>query len=230
METLRIQRAEKKRQREEAARLKKEGAALINERIARTYDSDVENALSNNALYHECERKLKVQEWKQAILEVQKIANPEEHFKAHLRLTNPMPGTLGVVRGAKFNQLVFERLGAIKDRLGSPGDYSLVREQDDDDHETPARPDWSLTHTPTGRKINGLNQVDLWNGGHQNDRAKLYLKQTPSDTYKLILVIANKTTVTDVKNKKGATFAKGFEEDTLCYLGDLERIVRAFFA
>jgi hypothetical protein len=215
---------------EEDTRRMKESAALINERIMRTYDPVVEAALTNEALYHECETKPKVQEWKKSILDIHKIMDPEEHFKAHLHLTNPMPGTLGVVRGNRFNHIVFERLLAIRERLDSPDEYILVREKDDEHRETPARPDWSITHVQTGRCINGLNQVDVWNGGHQNDRAELYIKkQTSTDTYKLLSVIANKTTVTNIKNKKGETFSKGFERDTLCYVGDLERIVRAFF-
>jgi hypothetical protein len=222
----------KKAEKKALSDAKKASVEEINAQIVRTHVPEVENALTDTMLYAACETKTKVQEWRQAVLNImQTITDPDEHLKAHMRLTNPMPGTLGLVRGIAFNTIVLERLEKIVATFSTPADYVLVAETDDDEHDTPARPDWTLTHTPSGRRINGMNQVDLWNGGHQNDRAELYVKkQTPTSAYKLLSVIANTTTISDINSKKGKLFVKGFGDDTLCYLGDLERVVRTFFA
>ena len=92
-------------------------------------------------------------------------------------------------------------------------------------------PDWYIHDKFTNKTIVGMNQVDLWGGGHQTNRASKYLDEKYNTrNYKIICVVANETKVDNYKSKKYNIFNTGFKNDTLCYLGNLKNIVKRFFA
>ena len=75
-----------------------------------------------------------------------------------------------------------------------------------------------------------MNQVDLWNGGQQINRGSKYLINNKHNNKlcKLLCVVCNNIQF-KTKNKAYALFNAGFTNNTLCYLGNLEKIIKEYF-
>jgi len=138
------------------------------------------------------------------------------------------PGSKGTVRGKKFNTVVENyiiNMNLVNTR------YEVGFERKNTLFPTDEIPDWYIHDTLTNKIIIGMNQVDLWGGGAQYNRASKYIcEKNNTETYKLLCVVANETNVTSYKCKKYNIFNTGFKNDTLCYLGNLKNIVKRFFA
>lgn len=69
-------------------------------------------------------------------------------------------------------------------------------------------------------------------GGQQINRGFKYLfnNSLNNENNKLLCVICNKILFTSNKNKSFKLFKKGFENNTLCYLGNLQNIIKMHFA
>jgi hypothetical protein len=76
-------------------------------------------------------------------------------------------------------------------------------------------PDWIIKNNLNNKIIIGMNQLDLWNGGHQLNRGFKYLN---NDNYKIICVICNYIQLKSNKNKIYKLFDIGFSNYTLCYI------------
>ena len=76
-----------------------------------------------------------------------------------------------------------------------------------------------------------MNQLDLWGGGQQINRGSKYLVNNKHNTKKskLLCVVCNKIKLKSNKNKAYKLFKIGYENDTLCYLKNLESIINKFF-
>ena len=76
-----------------------------------------------------------------------------------------------------------------------------------------------------------MNQLDLWKGGHQINRGSKYLENNihNNDNSKLLCVICNEIQFKNNKNKAYKLFQIGFENNTLCYLNNLEKIIKSYF-
>lgn len=73
-----------------------------------------------------------------------------------------------------------------------------------------------------------MNQLDLWSGGQQSNRATKYLNMKfKNDSVKLLCVIANPIVIHNI-NKIYQLFDLGFRNDTLCYPNGIERIIINF--
>ncbi len=148
------------------------------------------------------------------------------------------PGTKGVIRGNKFNLIIKEHivnlqlsdLFEIKFECNIPTHlYSSY-----DIQEISEIPDWYILEKSTNKILIGMNQLDLWEGGHQTNRAFKYLNYNNNDQVKLVCVVCNKIKITDrktkgEKNKKYKIFNIGFLNNTLCYIKGLETIIKEFF-
>ena len=79
--------------------------------------------------------------------------------------------------------------------------------------------------------IIGMNQLDLWNGGQQSNRGSKYLidNKYNTKTSKLLCVVCNKIQFKSNKNKAYKLFEVGFENNTLCYLNNLQSIIYSYF-
>ena len=75
-----------------------------------------------------------------------------------------------------------------------------------------------------------MNQLDLWNGGHQLNRGYKYLidNKHNNKNSKLLCVICNDIQIKS-KNKIYKLFEIGFENNTLCYINNLQNIIYSFF-
>jgi len=91
-------------------------------------------------------------------------------------------------------------------------------------------PDWYIFEKETNKIIIGMNQLDLWNGGHQLNRGYKYLidNKYNNKNSKLLCVICNEIQFKS-KNKVYKLFEVGFENNTLCYINNLQNIIYSFF-
>lgn len=76
-----------------------------------------------------------------------------------------------------------------------------------------------------------MNQLDLISGGHQLNRGYKYLidNKHNNKTSKLLCVICNETQFKTNKNKAYKLFEIGFQNNTLCYINNLQNIITSYF-
>ena len=76
-----------------------------------------------------------------------------------------------------------------------------------------------------------MNQLDLFGGGQQLNRGYKYLIDNKHNTEKskLLCVICNKIKFVNNKNKAYKLFEVGFQDDTLCYIKNIESIINKYF-
>lgn len=134
------------------------------------------------------------------------------------------PSVKSAVRGAEFNRLVKEFLLDLK----LPKYFDIQFEKPL--AKISERPDWYII--ANGKTLIGMNQMDLWGGGHQLNRGDKYINQIPlSDNERLICVVCNKI---DISNKRRTTkvfqiVEKGIRTNAICYLGGLKKLIYEYF-
>ena len=137
-------------------------------------------------------------------------------------------GTKGVIRCNKFNSIVKKfiiNLGLDIER------FEICFEKKCEIHFTSEIPDWYILEKSTNKIIIGMNQLDLTSGGHQINRGYKYLidNKHNSKNSKLLCVICNEMYFKSKKNKAYKLFKTGFENNTLCYLNNLQSIIENYF-
>jgi hypothetical protein len=138
------------------------------------------------------------------------------------------PGTKGVIRGNKFNNIVKNYILKINLDINK---FEICFEKQSILSKTNEIPDWYILEKINNKLLIGMNQLDLWNGGQQLNRGYKYLINNinNNENTKLICVICNKIKITNNKNKIYKLFNTGFENNTLCYLNNLENIIKKYF-
>lgn len=139
------------------------------------------------------------------------------------------PGTKGVIRGNKFNRIIKDFI--ININLDS-NRFEVCFEKKCDSHFTNEIPDWYILEKHTNKAIIGMNQLDLWGGGQQLNRGFKYLKNSEHNNpnCKLLCVVSNEIQFKSDKNKAFTLFQIGFQNNTLCYLNNLENIIKSYFS
>jgi hypothetical protein len=139
------------------------------------------------------------------------------------------PGTKGVIRGNKFNRIIKDFI--ININLDS-NRFEVCFEKKCDSHFTTEIPDWYILEKHTNKAIIGMNQLDLWGGGQQLNRGFKYLKNSEHNNpnCKLLCVVSNEIQFKSDKNKAFTLFQIGFQNNTLCYLNNLENIIKSYFS
>lgn len=137
-------------------------------------------------------------------------------------------GTKGVIRGNKFNNIVknfITNLELDTDR------FEICFEKKCEDHFTTEIPDWYILEKSTNKIIIGMNQLDLWGGGQQLNRGSKYIENNKhnNENSKLLCVVCNEIQFKSKKNKAYNLFENGFDNNTLCYLNNLENIINTYF-
>ena len=76
-----------------------------------------------------------------------------------------------------------------------------------------------------------MNQLDLWCGGQQTNRGSKYLinNQVNTEKSKLVCVVCNKINFNSNKNKTYKLFDIGYKNDILCYIKNIENIIKNYF-
>lgn len=138
------------------------------------------------------------------------------------------PGTKGAIKGYKFNKIVENTISSIsldatKFEVGFEKQCPLK--------QTAEIPDWYIIEKQSGKLLVGMNQLDLWGGGHQINRGSKYLTNNEfnTDTTKMICVVCNHIQFKTDKNKAYSLFRSGYETNTLCYINNVAKIINEFF-
>lgn len=139
------------------------------------------------------------------------------------------PGTKGVIRGNHFNKIVKNKIcsfGLESER------FDIQFEKQCPLHQTSEIPDWYILEKETGRAIIGMNQLDLWTGGQQTNRGSKYIINSDYNTQnsKLVCVVCNYTQLKSNKSKEYKLFEIGFQNNTLCYLNNLQTIIDDYYS
>lgn len=137
-------------------------------------------------------------------------------------------GTKGVIRGNKFNRIIKNTI------LGlslSPERFDIRFEETCPSNITTEIPDWYILDRSTNKVIIGMNQLDLWGGGHQINRGSKYLENNKhnDEHSKLLCVVCNEIQFKSKENKAYKLFETGFKNNTLCYLKNLPKIIMSYF-
>jgi len=156
-----------------------------------------------------------------------KEEDKEKIIKDYLSELIP-PGTKSVTRGNRFNEIVEDFINNIE--LENKR-FEVCFEKICKGHFTTEIPDWYILDKKTDKIIIGMNQVDLWGGGHQLNRGVKYIlnNENNNKNTKLVCVVCNKIYIKSVKNKVFKLFKIGFENNTLCYLNNLKNIIYTYF-
>lgn len=137
-------------------------------------------------------------------------------------------GTKGVIRGNKFNTIVKKYIMRLSlDTVR----FEICFEKKCQNHFTSEIPDWYILERSSDKIIIGMNQLDLWQGGHQINRGEKYIHHNKhnNENSKLLCVVCNKIQFKSNKNKAYQLFETGFSNNTLCYLKNLDYIITSYF-
>ena len=137
-------------------------------------------------------------------------------------------GTKGVIRGNKFNNIVKQFIAKLE--LDTYR-FEICFEKKCEGHFTTEIPDWYILEKSTNKIIIGMNQLDLWGGGQQLNRGSKYIENNKhnNENSKLLCVVCNEIVFKSKKNKAYKLFETGFENNTLCYLNNLQNIITSYF-
>jgi hypothetical protein len=137
-------------------------------------------------------------------------------------------GTKGIIRGNKFNTIIKNYIIKLNIDINK---YDIQFEKKCEYHITSEIPDWYILDKSSKKIIIGMNQLDLWNGGHQINRGFKYIENNKhnTDNSKLLCVICNDIYFKTNKNKIYKLFKIGFENNTLTYLNNLGNIINSYF-
>ena len=203
----------------------------INERIRNEICHDTLHALTDEQLmseYKEC-NSVKNEIYKlSCVLDKYLDEDTKQKIIQDYLLQLIPAGTKGVIRGNKFNNIVKNYILG----LNLDGErFEVCFEKKCDAHFTTEIPDWYVLEKATNKIIIGMNQLDLWGGGQQLNRGSKYIENNKHNHShsKLLCVVSNEIQFKSKKNKAYKLFEIGFQNDTLCYLKNLENIIKSYF-
>jgi len=142
------------------------------------------------------------------------------------------PGLKGVVWGNLFNKEI-ELL--VKSITLKNKNLKCNFEKNLQEHKLSEIPDWYIIDTTTNKSLVGFNQLDLWTGGHQTNRASKYVKNDDFHAkykkynIKIISVVCRKIEVKSCKNKVFTLFKIGIEKQILFYPNHLKNYIEKYF-
>jgi len=203
----------------------------INSRIKKEICYDVLSQLSDENLlddYKECPSvKNAIKKLEDILDKYLDIETKQKIIQDYLLELIPA-GTKGVIRGNKFNKIVQTFILSLE--LDTTR-FEICFEKKCDDHMTTEIPDWYILEKSTNKIIIGMNQLDLWGGGQQLNRGSKYIENNQHNNKhsKLLCVVCNEIQFKSKKNKAYKLFETGFDNNTLCYLNNLQNIITTYF-
>ena len=203
----------------------------INTRIENEICYDIINNLRDENLLHEY---IKCKSVKKEIKKLEEILDKYINNDIKEKIINEYllelipAGTKGVIRGNKFNNIIKNK---ILDLNIDNNKYEICFAKKYEMCLTSEIPDWYILEKSSKKIIIGMNQLDLWNGGQQLNRGFKYIENCKynNNESKLLCVVCNKIKFTSTNNKAFKLFKIGFEKNTLCYLNNLENIIKSYF-
>lgn len=142
------------------------------------------------------------------------------------------PGAKGSIRGLQFNKLVKMQLERLLKSIYRCKNITLSFEQNN--HNLYEKADWILTKKNKNgtSMLIGYNQLDLWDGGAQINRASKYIlddllhSTLSKKRIKMVSVIARKPPAFQEGNKIYKIFDVGFRKKRLFYVRGLMKFVK----
>jgi hypothetical protein len=154
------------------------------------------------------------------------------HLDASLaakKLLNIPPGTKAKVRGDQFNRIVANEVRAQMKKLKIDGQIDMqVEKRHDMFHEIP---DWILTRDK--KVLVGYNQISLFGGGHQLNRASKYVlddslhAKLSKRRVKMVCVV--KDIPKGMRGKSHDILIKGIARKRIYCVGGIKKLLREFF-
>lgn len=207
----------------------------INKRVRNTFCPDTWKKLDRSACIDEIQEFPSFIQRKNSFLSY--FSDDEKHVAEKLMDNKAFiidflitPSMLSSVVGRKFNNLVKDKILSIDAFKDAP--YEIEFEKNHHTYVSAEIPDFTIYNKDTQKCIIGMNQIDLWKGGHQTNRGDKYITNPPHNDPNVLLlaVIASNEkcffTKRNSKSKHFMLFKKGFQNDTLCYIKDIERIAK----
>ena len=163
-----------------------------------------------------------------------------DHGRARCIIRNmlPMvvpPGTKSKLKGDILNSIVKSELYKIYRGLDS-NRFILCFEQKC--HGLQEIPDWYLEDTINNRKLVGYNQMDLWTGGHQVNRAGKYIldetfhKRLARQNIRLVCVVCSRAPLIDMRRRRLSKVQQivktGINKSILFYPKNIKSAVQEF--
>ena len=138
------------------------------------------------------------------------------------------PGTKGVIRGHQFNLIV---KNIINNMNLDNTKFQIKFEKKCNLYLTYEIPDWYILEMNTNKLIIGMNQLDIWSGGHQINRGFKYIinNKYNNEHSKFLCFICNNIILKNTNNKIYQLFKEGYANNTLCYINNLENIIKNHF-
>jgi hypothetical protein len=204
----------------------------LNTQIKEQICYDTINKLKDSSLlevYKKCRSVKKQISILEQILDKNEIPADKKDSIINDYILNLIPaGTKGDRRGNEFNRIVQEYIYGIQ---LDPERFDICFEKMYEHCLTDEIPDWYICEKPTGKVLIGMNQMDLWRGGHQLNRGSKYLLSDKynTETIRLVCVICNDIHFKSKNNKAYTLFNAGFSNNTLSYLKNLKNIIHTFF-
>lgn len=208
------------------------GVKYINNRINNEICYDTIDKLKDSYLLNEYKECKSVQNKIKKLIEIldkYKIKLKTKELIINDYLLEIIPaGTKGVIRGNKFNSIVKDAINKLN--LDNER-FEICFEKQCKLSITTEIPDWYILEKSTEKVIIGMNQLDLWGGGQQLNRGSKYIENNKhnNEHSKLLCVICNEIQFKSIKNKAYKLFETGFENNTLCYLNNLQNIITSYF-
>ena len=140
-------------------------------------------------------------------------------------------GTKGVIKGNKFNKIVKKKILNIN---LDPNRFIIKFETKIPIINTITEiPDWYIYDLHNNKYLIGMNQLDLWSGGHQLNRGFKYINYNNTLNnliqHKIVCIICNDIQLQNNNNKIYHLFSQGFHNNSICYLNNLHNIINEFF-
>lgn len=199
--------------------------------VQENYDSDIEKSLSDEELIEEYVKYPSVQKNTKILTDVLRQNNVtsrqiENIKKDYVKQLVPA-GTKGVVRGNKFNNIVKE----VIIRSFTEDRYEVAFEKNCEFLFSEI-PDWYIKDKVTNKIVIGFNQLDLWSGGAQINRASKYIMDDnfhlkySGDNVKVLSVVCNKLTAINETSKSYKIMKYGVNSGRVCYVKQLVSSIR----
>ena len=134
------------------------------------------------------------------------------------------PSVKSTIRGNKFNYLVKDAILS----LNLSTDFEICFEKNCKEFDTSEIPDFYIKNNE--KIMIGFNQIDLWNGGHQTNRASKYILNNQStNDIKIVSVITKYPELLKTKSKKYKILKEGFDKNILFYITGLLDYIMDYF-
>lgn len=203
----------------------------INKHIDKTHNKDIEESLNDINLLPELLSQKSVKKIEKELIELFEKHNTQNtELIQEILIKSIPPGTKGVIRGCKFNDIIKKIIENIKSIKND--DFIYKFEEKHPLFPTDEIPDWYIYQKSTNIILVGMNQIDLWTGGHQTNRGSKYIlnEKLHNENMKYLSVVCNYYKIKERSTSKILRFFQiGFDEKRLCYPNELEKNIQSYF-